>query len=261
MLQDGYKSLLDRGITVHAAVRDPSDKQKTKHIEKIASHGNLKFFKQTSLTKEVMKRPWKGVRLCFILPHLSLDITDPQKQLIDPANLEQKRARASLSIAHRRRVVVTSSVAAIYGDNKDLELTEVAFSPKSIGIKRQAYTTRMPTRRLWPKRSLGDISCTMGPHSNQSIACFGTWDKPTRKFSSFTIMKQLGDGTLKAGVPKWGMGVVDVRDVGEAHVLAALNPRASAIHSVGTQHIFSRIGQNFGKSLRKKLPNTKVDNT
>jgi nucleoside-diphosphate-sugar epimerase len=41
------------------------------------------------------------------------------------------------------------------------------------------------------------------------------------------ILKMLGDGSMKAGVPKMGIGLVDVRDVAEAHYLAGFKPEAS----------------------------------
>ena len=43
---------------------------------------------------------------------------------------------------------------------------------------------------------------------------------------SFNILKQLGDGTMKMGAPKMGMGLVDVRDVAEAHFRAGFMPKA-----------------------------------
>ena len=38
---------------------------------------------------------------------------------------------------------------------------------------------------------------------------------------SFKILKQIGDGTFKKWIPKMGIGLVDVRDVANAHFLAA----------------------------------------
>lgn len=44
---------------------------------------------------------------------------------------------------------------------------------------------------------------------------------------SFTILKQItGDLTMKFGVPKLGIGIVDVRDVAQAHYLAGFTPFA-----------------------------------
>ena len=43
---------------------------------------------------------------------------------------------------------------------------------------------------------------------------------------SFNIIKQFGDGTLRMGVPRIGFGVVDVRDLAEAHYRAGFTPAA-----------------------------------
>ena len=39
-------------------------------------------------------------------------------------------------------------------------------------------------------------------------------------------MKQYGDGTMKMGAPRFGMGCVDVRDVADAHFKAGFTPEA-----------------------------------
>lgn len=254
------KSLLDRGITVHAAVRDPSDKQKTKHIEKIASHGNLKFFKTDLLDKGSYEEAMEGCTIVFhtASPFL-IDITDPQKQLIDPAKFGTKNVLEQASLSPTvARVVVTSSVAAIYGDNKDLELTEGGiFTEKhwnqtsSLHHNPYAYSKTLAEKEAWEisKTAPWDL-ITINPS-----LVLGPGISPRGSSASFTIMKQLGDGTLKAGVPKWGMGVVDVRDVGEAHVLAALNPQASGRYIVsGHNTSFPELARILAKAYGKSYP-------
>ena len=43
---------------------------------------------------------------------------------------------------------------------------------------------------------------------------------------SFSVITQLGDGTMKTGAPDLGMGMVDVRDLAEAHFRAGFTPGA-----------------------------------
>ena len=40
------------------------------------------------------------------------------------------------------------------------------------------------------------------------------------------LVKQFGDGSMKTGAPRIGFGVVDVRDLAEAHFKAAFTPEA-----------------------------------
>ena len=46
------------------------------------------------------------------------------------------------------------------------------------------------------------------------------------------MVKQFGDGTMKSGAPRWGFGVVDVRDLAEAHIKAAFTPTAKGRHII-----------------------------
>jgi dihydroflavonol-4-reductase len=55
---------------------------------------------------------------------------------------------------------------------------------------------------------------------------------PKGTSESFRLIRQLGDGTLKAGMPRLGLGVVDVRDLADAHVRAAFTPQAKGRYIV-----------------------------
>ena len=54
--------------------------------------------------------------------------------------------------------------------------------------------------------------------------------KPTSE--SFNLVRQMGDGSMKAGAPKWGFGTVDVRDLAQAHLAAAFVPEAQGRHII-----------------------------
>src|SRR5690606_28711443 len=67
---------------------------------------------------------------------------------------------------------------------------------------------------------------------------------------SFNILKQLGDGTLKMGAPKMNLGLVDVRDVAEAHFKAGFTPTAKGryITSAHSTHLLE-----MGQALLPKF--------
>lgn len=67
---------------------------------------------------------------------------------------------------------------------------------------------------------------------------------------SFSIARQLGDGTMKSGVPAWEIGCADVRDVAEAHLLAAFIPGAEGRHIVSSE---TRSFLQMGQALRAKF--------
>jgi nucleoside-diphosphate-sugar epimerase len=79
---------------------------------------------------------------------------------------------------------------------------------------------------------------------------------------SFNILKQIGDGTMKSGVPKMGVGVVDVREVAEAHFQAGYRPEASGRYITSGHNtdflkmaltLTSKFGQHF-PIPKKALP-------
>jgi nucleoside-diphosphate-sugar epimerase len=71
-----------------------------------------------------------------LLQYLKIDVVDPQKELVDPAQLGTRNVLQEVNRTHSvERVVLTSSCAAIYGDNADLKKTRMEFSQKIFGIR------------------------------------------------------------------------------------------------------------------------------
>ena len=76
------------------------------------------------------------------------------------------------------------------------------------------------------------------------------------------ILGQLVDGTLKAGAPPFEVGVVDVRDVAEAHLRAAYIKNAEGRHIVFNEaksflDLAGYLTENYGKDFplpKKELP-------
>ncbi len=74
------KELLDAGITVHAAIRDPGDTRKTAHLQEIAatSPGTLRFFKADLLNERSYAEAMAG---CAIVFHTASPFTSSVKVL------------------------------------------------------------------------------------------------------------------------------------------------------------------------------------
>ncbi len=230
------KKLLDEGLTVHAAVRNPDDKEKLKHLDELASQseGTLKYFKSDLLKQGSYAEAMEGCKLVYhTASPFTLNVKDPHKQLIEPA---LEGTRNVLEQANRtpsvKRVVLTSSVAAIYGDNVDLLDTpngvfDETFWNTSSSLDHNPYmfSKTLAEKEAWEivkRQSRWDLvvinpSLVMGPAINPH----GVTSE------SFAIIKQIGDGTLKTGVPEVGWGVVDVRDVAQAHYQAGFVPDAN----------------------------------
>ena len=114
------KNLLENGFKVNAAVRDINNIDKKSHLDAIAkkSNGEIKYFESDLLDNGSYS---EAMFDCQLVIHTAspflLDSKDAQKQIIDPAFEGTKNVLQSVNEAKSvKRVVLTSSVAAIYGD-------------------------------------------------------------------------------------------------------------------------------------------------
>ncbi len=251
------KKLLDEGIRVHAAVRNPMNKTKIQHLIDIAenSKGEIHFFKTNLLDKGSYAKSMEGCELVYhTASPFTLDVNNPQKDLIEPALngtiniLEQANKTESV-----KRVVLTSSCAAIYTDAIDCQkapngiLTEQVWNTTaSLEYQPYSYSKTLAEKKAWEMQKAQtrwdlvtiNPSLVLGPALNANSVTS----------ESYTILKQFGDGTMKMGAPKMGIGVVDVRDVAEAHFKAGFYPNAKG------RYITSGYNTNFVDIAKLLLP-------
>ena len=118
------KRLLQDGINVHAAVREPSNKGKLRYLNELAdySSGTIRYFESDLLKNGSYVEAMQGCELVFHTAspcHLAVD--DAQKDLVEPALLGTRNVLEEVNRSDTvKRVVVTSSCAAIYGDTADV---------------------------------------------------------------------------------------------------------------------------------------------
>lgn len=229
------KKLLDRGVTVHAAVRDPAKADKVRHLTQMAQDapGKLVLFKTDLLDPGSYKEAMQG---CCVVFHTaspySLTVKDAQTELVDPA-LDGTRnvLHEACNTRTVKRVVLTSSVAAIYGDNTDLlavadgKLAEDQWNTTStLDYNPYPYSKTVSEHAAWEiaeSQSQWDLvvinpALVMGPALN-----------PNPSSDSFTVLGGFGSGVMLLGVPDLRFGVVDVREVADAHIAAGFNPKAN----------------------------------
>jgi nucleoside-diphosphate-sugar epimerase len=154
------KKLLDEGLTVHAAVRDPQHARKVGPLAELAaqSPGEIRFFASDLLKEGSYGDAMEECELVFhtASPFVN-NAKDPQKELVDPALLGTRNV---LEEAHRtpsvKRVVLTSSCAAIYGDNADIQdaphgiLTEAVWNTtSSLTYNAYSYSKTVAEREAW----------------------------------------------------------------------------------------------------------------
>lgn len=236
------KSLLEAGVTVHATVRDSSDSARLAHLTAIAdqSPGQIRFFDADLLTEGSFDRAMQDTRVVFhTASPFVRDVKDAQRDLLDPA---VRGTTNVLTTANRtpsvRRVVLTSSVAAMYGDAAELSTTDGKLdescwnTTSSLTHEPYSYSKTMAEKTAWDLaegQGRWDLvtvnpALVLGPSLN---------DKPTS--DSFTIVGQLTDGRGRFGVPNLAMTFVDVRDVAAAHLAAAYTPTAHGRYLVAAE--------------------------
>lgn len=238
------KELLKDGLRVHAAVRNPDSKEKTQYLQKLSddSSGEIVFFKADLLEEGSYDEAMRDCELVFhTASPFTMSVNDPQRELVDPALLGTRNVLESANRTESvKRVVLTSSVAAILGDSKDLidlpngTATEEHWNTSSsLDHNPYMYSKTVAEREAW---KIADAQSRWDLVVINPSLVLGPGISPLNTSESFSIMKQLGDGTMKAGVPDLDMGIVDVRDLGIAHFKAGFTPEAKGRHIISNDH-------------------------
>lgn len=253
------RALLEAGHTVHGTVRNPEKASGLEHLHKLtADHpGRLKLFKADLLEPGSFDEAMAGCELVMhtASPFLLSGYTDAQEALIRPA---LEGTRNVLDAVNRtesvKRVVLTSSVVAIYGDARESrDVPGGVFTDEHWNTTSSAdhqpypYSKTVAEQEAWKYQKAQDRwdMVTIHPGLVLGPALTSASDS-----ASLSTMKQFTDGTLLAGAPALTMGVVDVRDVAEAHVRAGYTPEAHGRYIVNADSLTLL---EIGKILRRRF--------
>ena len=264
------KQLLDDGLTVHGTVRNKAKTEKYQHLMDIAakSKGKLEIFEADLLKESSFDTAMKNCELVIhtASPFQISGLKDPQKQLIEPALQGTGNVLNTVNRTDSvKRVVLTSSMAAIYGDSIDCKdasygiLTEEIWNTTS-SLKHQpySYSKTLAEKEAWKvaeAQQRWDLVVI-----NPGFILGPSLDKNNSGVSN-EFMSDLGNGKFKMGAPEGTMGMVDVRDVAKAHILAGFTPKAKGRHiTAGHNKSFFDIATILRKSYpdlplpKKPLP-------
>lgn len=238
------KLLLEEGLTVHATVRDASRTDKVAHLSAIAEQapGALRFFEADLLEEGTFKEAMQGCGLVLhtASPFFIQGIKDAQRQLIEPALQGTRNVlRSANEVESVQRVVLTSSVAAIYGDNIEIEdkpsgrFSENDWNASSdLEHQPYSYSKTLAEKEAWAmaeEQSRWDL-VVLNPAFVLGPTLSGRTDSTSTDF-----VLSLVNGQFKSGAPELYFGIVDVRDVARAHVNAGFHPPASGRHIVSNE--------------------------
>jgi nucleoside-diphosphate-sugar epimerase len=236
------KLLLEAGCTVHGTVRDPDNEKSVGPLKKIAAaapQGTLKLFKADLLDKGSFDAPMAGCEVVMhtASPFVVRGFKSAHEALIRPA---VEGTRNVLEAANRtasvKRVVLTSSVAAVYGDCADMKKIPRGFFTEddwnfssSEDHQPYSYSKFLAEKEAWKIHDAQNrwrlVTINPGMVGGPAL---------TRASASTSIdtMRALGNGRLWPAVPSMRLAWVDVRDVAQAHVEAAFRPDAEGRHLI-----------------------------
>lgn len=257
------KILLDEGKDVRTTVRDLSQKDKFAHLIalSIKSKGTLTFFEADLLMTGSFAEAMAGCELVIhtASPFKISGLKNAQKELVEPALEGTRNVLESVNTTESvKRVVLTSSIVAIYGDAVDIQKTaKGTFTEEdwnfssSVDHQPYPYSKTLAEKLAW--KMAGEQIRWDLLTINPGFIMGPSLSKRTDS-TSIDVMIQLATGKFKTGVPSGEMGFVDVRDVAKAHILAGFSPTASGRHiCVSDQKTFLDMA-NVIKSSYPKYP-------
>lgn len=247
--------LLDAGHTVRTTVRSSAREADVRAMLKAggAEPGARLTFVVADLTKD---DGWSNaVAGCEYVLHVAspLPPTIPknENELIVPAREGTLRVLRAARDAGVRRVVITSSFAAIgYGHpSGHATFDETDWTRLDGGdITAYAKSKTLAERAAWEfmAREGGNLElCTVNP-----TGVFGPVLGPDYSASIFMVQR-LMDGALP-GCPRLYYGVVDVRDVADLHLRAMTNPAAKGERFLAVAGDFLTM-REMAKILKRRL--------
>lgn len=245
---------------MRGTVRDPANTQKCRHLHDMAKElpGALELWKADLLAPGSFDDAvvGAGVVIHTASPFVIGEPKDPYRDLINPAVEGTRNVLKAVDKADSvKKVVLTSSVVAIYGDARDLEavpggtFTEEDWNTtSSADHQAYSYSKTLAEKAAWEMNeaqtrwqlAVINPGFVLGP------------SKTSRTDSeSIKLITDMLQGRFKIGAPAlWFGGVVDVRDVAKAHVEAAIRSDAQG------RHILVNRSLNFldmGTILRERI--------
>ncbi|MFC1734292.1 NAD-dependent epimerase/dehydratase family protein [Bacteroidota bacterium] len=240
------KKLLEKGFTVRGTVRSLSNKNLYEHLLKMAEElpGNFIPFEADLLNEESFDEAVKGCEIVIhtASPFYVTRIKDPQKELIAPAFQGTRNVLNSVNKSQSvKKVVHTSSAAAMHGDNADVLLTKNGFFDESHWNETSsAHYQPYPFSKTIAEKEAWKMAAAQNSWQlvviNPSFVLGPSLTNRIDSTSISTILDFL-KGKMAMGLPELYMGVVDVRNVADAHIEAAFRDDTVGRHLLSSEQL------------------------
>lgn len=235
--------LLEEGFTVHGTIQNLKQVNQSIHLTQCADevNGKLKLFEADLIQADSFA---EAMRNCKTVIHtaspFSIKVKDPVQELIRPAVDGTENVLKTVNqISSVRRVVLTSSLTAVYGDAIELvDKPDGWFDERDwnlvadVEYQPYAYSKTLAEKKAWV---LAEAQSRWTMVALQPGLVLGPTMSTLKDNFSTRFGLSLVNGQTRWGVPDFFYTVVDVRDVAKAHVLAALNPEVTGRCIVGNE--------------------------
>ncbi|KAK4413994.1 Cinnamoyl-CoA reductase 1 [Sesamum alatum] len=218
------KLLLEKGYTVRGTVRNPED-PKNSHLRELEGADERLILCKADLNDYESLR--EAINGCDGVFHTASPVTDDPEQMVEPAVNGAKNVLRAAAEAKVRRVVLTSSIGAVYMDpnrDPDTVVDETCWSDLDFCKNTKnwyCYGKVVAEQAAWETaKELGVDLVVINP-----VLVLGPLLQPTVNASVLHILKYL-TGSAKTYANSV-QAYVHVKDVALAHILLFETPSAS----------------------------------
>ncbi|KAH7109544.1 hypothetical protein EDB81DRAFT_873145 [Dactylonectria macrodidyma] len=262
------KLLLEHGHHVNTTVRSLTNKAKCKPLLDLQGQfpGRLSLFEADLVKAGSFLQAMSGCQVVYHIasPFLTpSQIKDGFKDCVEPALEGTRNVLESVNKTESvTRVVLTSSISAMYGDSKDVlsmknaTLSESSWNEtSSVTHYPYAYSKLIAEREAW---KLHDAQSRWSLVVINPGLVIGPSLSPETASGSLFMLEALYRGENKMGSPDLSYPVVDVREVAEAHVKVGENTATKGRYIISGDHTVSLLDMaNFVRPIHqnpKALP-------
>jgi len=220
------RELLGQGYRVRGTVRDRAKAEAAFAEAKLPGRERLELVTADLTEAGSFDAAMQGVTcLMHTASPYKIVVKDPQKELVEPALNGTLEVLAAARRAGVKRVVLTSSVAALTDEPEPgKKLTEADWNKKSSLTRNPYYYSKaVAERAAWDyveKQRPGYSLVTMNPFMVIGPSLTASLNQSNELVRDMLTSKGF------PGVFDLAWGFVDVRDVALAHVLAMMTPKA-----------------------------------
>ncbi len=241
--------LLQEGYRVHTTVRNIADAKKLGHLNELKDRHkeNIQLFEADLLKEGSFDEPMRGcdtvfhVASPFFMPE---QIKDGRKQLLEPALIGTKNVLNSVNNCESvKRVVMTSTVGAIFGDYADVfEMDGGILSEKYFNTSSTLENNPYHYSKVIAEKEAWDICGRQSRWTMVAInpgLILGPSLTGSSESGSLFLLSELLKGYFFYGAPGFSFTYVDVRDVALAHLRAAQREEASGRYILADKQMIS----------------------